>query len=499
MSININANLILQSKAHLDARKSFNTIVDMVSFLEGAIPEGFITYCVETDKYYKFNDANTLDPDLGKWREFSSGGGDVIDDTLETSLTKTYSIDKIKELMSKQGGVVPVDALPDLTDETVRATIELSKIYLVPNNGTDTNVKDEYVCIFTQGTQDVFREALVGELDYDTYKAEIEDYVKNGGTLDDNFATYILTKTTTAMTEQTYAEMIESINNADANFTAYETRVTSEVITPATEEKWTWEKIGSRDGGSVEWGEDIIVNNPSGKVTKGTNLNGKNVLDIVAKMLTVDEPTTISLTLNPTNVNTLFEKNVASIADVGLTAKITLGTGTIAKGTNIIFKKDGVAISTQPQPYVNGTYTYTYDEVGANVTDTTKYSVEVEYSMNETTNVAKAEQKYTFVLPIFYGSSATKDVADPTALTKVLSEDKSQKLSYTVTNGYCVLAIPDTLNITKVLDQNSFDNTGDFTYVTQAVTLGTETVVYKVYTNAMAVSCTNFSYTFTLA
>ena len=498
MAISINSNFLLQSKLFLDSRKSFDTLADMASFLEGAIPEGFITYCVETDKYYKFNALNDVDATTGKWREFSSGGGDIIDDSLETSTTKTYSIDKIKELMSTQGGVIPVDVLPDVTNEEERKNIKLNKIYLVPNDGEDSNVKDEYVCIHTEGTQDVYREALVGELDYDTYKAEIEDYVKNGGTLDDDFATYILTKTTTAMTEQTYAEMIESINNADANFTAYETRVTSEVITPATEEKWTWEKIGSRDGGSVEWGEDIIVNNPSGKVTKGTNLNGKNVLDIVAKMLTVDEPTTISLTLNPTNVNTLFEKNVASITDVGLTAKITLGTGTIADGTNIIFKKDGVAISTQP--YVNGTYTYTYDEVGANVTDnTTKYSVEVEYSMNETTGVAKAEQKYTFVLPIFYGSSATKDVADPTALTKVLNEDKTQKLSYTVVNGFCVLAIPDTLTITNVLDQNSFDNTSDFSYVTQAVTLGTATVVYKVYTNAMAVTCTNFSYQFTLA
>ena len=497
MAISINSNFQLLSKLHLDSSKSFNTLVDMASFLEGAIPEGFITYCVETDKYYKFNALNDVDATTGKWREFSSGGGDIIDDSLETSTTKTYSIDKIKELMSTQGGVIPVDVLPDLTNEEERKNIKLNKIYLVPNDGEDHNVKDEYVCIHTEGTQDVYREALVGELDYDTYKAEIEDYVKNGGTLDDDFATYILTKTTTAMTEQTYAEMIESINNADADFTAYETRVTSEVITPATEEKWTWEKIGSRDGGSVEWGEDIIVNNPSGKVTKGTNLNGKNVLDIVAKMLTVDEPTTISLTLNPSNTDTLFEKNVASIADVGLSAKITLGTGTIANGTNIIFKKDGVAISTQP--YVNGTYTYTYDEVGANVTDATKYSVEVEYSMNETTNVAKAEQKYTFVLPIFYGSSATKDVADPTALTKILNEGKTQKLSYTVVNGYCVLAIPDTLTITNVLDQNGFDNTADFSYVTQTVTLGTATVVYKVYTNAMAVSCTNFSYQFTLA
>ena len=498
MAINVNSNFLLQSKLFLDSRKSFDTLVDMASFLEGAIPEGFITYCVETDKYYKFNALNDVDATTGKWREFSSGGGDVIDDSLETSTTKTYSIDKIKELMSTQGGVIPVDVLPDLTNEEERKNIKLNKIYLVPNDGEDPNIKDEYVCIHTEGTSETYREPLVtSDVDYNTWKLEVETYVAGGGTLDDDFSTFVLTNTTTTMTEAIYGEIVESINTSDIDYDSYVARISAIVVTPATDESWKWEKIGSRNGGSVEWGEDIIVNNPTGKVTKGTNLNGKTVLDIVAKMLTVDEPTTISLTLNPSNADTLFEKNVASIADVGLTAKITLGTGTIADGTNIIFKKDGVAISTQP--YVNGTYTYTYDEVGANVTDTTKYSVEVEYSMNETTDVAKAEQKYTFVLPIFYGSSATKDVADPTALTKVLSNGKKQTLSYTVVNGYCVVVIPDTLTITNVLDQNGFDNTADFSYVTQAVTLGTATVVYKVYTNTMAVSCSNFKYTFTLA
>ena len=498
MAINVNSNFLLQSKLFLDSRKSFDTLVDMASFLEGAIPEGFITYCVETDKYYKFNALNDVDATTGKWREFSSGGGDVIDDSLETSTTKTYSIDKIKELMSTQGGVIPVDVLPDLTNEEERKNIKLNKIYLVPNDGEDPNIKDEYVCIHTEGTSETYREPLVtSDVDYNTWKLEVETYVAGGGTLDDDFATFVLTNTTTTMTEAIYGEIVESINTSDIDYDSYVARISAIVVTPATDESWKWEKIGSRNGGSVEWGEDIIVNNPTGKVTKGTNLNGKTVLDIVAKMLTVDEPTTISLTLNPSNADTLFEKNVASIADVGLTAKITLGTGTIADGTNIIFKKDGVAISTQP--YVNGTYTYTYDEVGANVTDTTKYSVEVEYSMNETTDVAKAEQKYTFVLPIFYGSSATKDVADPTALTKVLSNGKKQTLSYTVVNGFCVVVVPDTLTIANVLDQNGFDNTADFSYVTQAVTLGTAMVVYKVYTNTMAVSCSNFKYTFTLA
>ena len=494
MSININANLLLQSKAHLDARKSFDTIVDMASFLEGAIPEGFITYCVETDKYYKFNDANTLDPDLGKWREFSSGGGDVIDDTLETSLTKTYSIDKIKELMSKQGGVVPVDQLP-----VDFSTVELSKIYLVPNaDGADDNLKDEYVCVHTEAKPAVYREPLVtSDVDFDAYKAEIEAYVLGGGSIDDDFATYVGVNTTTAMTEELYAEMVESINASDADFTTYQDRVTAEVLVPEVQEAFAWEKIGTRNtSGSVEWAEDIIVNNPMGKVVDGTNLNGKSVLDIVAKMLTVAQATTVNLVGNPTTSG-ILEKGVASIADVVLTATINLGTCTIADGTPVVFKKDGIEIGREE--FVNGTNEYTYADNGANLVDDAKYSVEVEYDNEGVAETAKKEIKYEFEYPMFYGTSATKEIADVTALTKVLNTETKQTLSYTGTNSYCVIAIPDVKTITNIKDQNQFDNTSSFSYVTQVATLGTNSVVYKVYTNDMPVTCSSFKYTFSLA
>ena len=498
MSININANFLLQSKLFLDSRKSFDTIADMASFLEGAIPEGFITYCKETDKYYKFNNANTVDVDLGKWREFSSGGGDVIDDTLETSLTKTYSIDKIKELMSKQGGVVVVDTLPDLTDPLVRVDIEINKTYLVPNTGTEPNAKDEYVCIFTEGKQAVTRVPLVDvESDYTTYITEITDYVTNsGGTLADDYATYITVKNTTAMTETIYNEMIESINNSDTDFSAYTTRVSSEVITPATNETWVWEKIGTRDGGSLEWGEDIIVNNPMGKVTDGTNLNGQTVLDIVAKMLTKSKLATIELKGNP-DISNVFEKGVASITDVALTAVIDLGTCTIADGTPITFKKNGVAIGTET--FVDGTLTYSFTETGVNLEDDAKYSVDVEFNNEGVSGVARDEIKYEFEYPIFYGVSATKTIADITALTKVVSAENKQTFSYTGTNSYCVIAIPDVKTISNIKDQNQFDNTSSFSYVTQVVTLGTNSVVYKVYTNDMPVTCSNFKYSFQLA
>ena len=495
MSISINSNFLLQSKMFLDSRQSFETLVDMASFLEGAIPEGFLTYNKETDKFYKFNASNTVDPTLGKWREFSSGSGEnVIDDTLETSLTKTYSIDKIKELMSKQGGVVPVEQLP-----VDFSTVELSKIYLVPNaDGVGDNLKDEYVCVHTEAKPAVYREALVtSDVDFDAYKAEIEAYVLGGGSIDDDFATYVGVNTTTAMTEEVYAEMVESINANDTDFTAYQARVTAEVLVPEVQEAFAWEKIGTRNtSGSVEWAEDIIVNNPMGKVTNGTNLNGKSVLDIVAKMLTVAQATTVNLVGNP-NTSGILEKAVASITDVVLTATINLGTCTIADGTPVVFKKDGVEIGREE--FVNGTNEYTCADNGANLVDDTKYSVEVEYDNDGVVATAKKEIKYEFEYPMFYGTSATKEIADPTSLTKLLSVETKQTLSFTCQDGFCVFAVPDVKTITNIKDQNNFVNTNDFSYVTQAVNIGSETVVYKVYTNSMAVTCNNFSYSFQLA
>ena len=233
-----------------------------------------------------------------------------------------------------------------------------------------------------------------------------------------------------------------------------------------------------------------------GKVVDGTNLNGKSVLDIVAKMLTVAQATTVNLVGNP-NTSAILEKGVASIADVVLTATINLGTCTITDGTPVVFKKDGIEIGREE--FVNGTNEYTYADNGANLVDDAKYSVEVEYDNDGTVETAKKEIKYEFEYPMFYGTSATKEVADPTALTKVLSVETKQTLSFTCQDGFCVFAVPDAKTITNIKDQNNFVNTNDFSYVTQAVNIGSETVVYKVYTNSMSVTCTNFSYTFQLA
>ena len=502
MAININTGFKLLNEAEsLDSRCLYSTVADMASATIG-IYDGCIAYVKEGDEkgYYSFNKANDMDATFGLWRPLSLGGdGDVIDDTLEESSVKTYSINKIKELMNKNGGYVAVNELPDLTDEAQRETVALNKIYLVPN-GTDEdkNAKDEYICVYTEGTPATYREALVtSDTDYDAWKTEIEGYLTSGGSVDDDFDTYTTTNTTTTMTVETYVEMVESINASDADYNAYIDRVTAIEVTPEIPEAWTWERFGSLSGDAgLTWETDTIVSNPVGKVKKDDNLVNKSVLEIVTKMLQTDIPTTIKLVTTP-STSTLYEKHVASITDVAITATISLGTGVITEGADVVFKKNGVAIDTQS--YVTGTSVYTFTETGANVVDNATYSVEVKYNMDETEKTATDSAKYEFVLPIFQGSSNTSTISSPEALTKIVSNNKTQKISYTATNAYLALCIPDTMSVTLIEDSNHFNNTDSWSYVTQAVTIGTETVVYKIYTTNTPVVCSNFLYTFTIA
>ena len=497
MAIKVNASFEYGLKEYSDVRQSFATIADMAAYNPNLIPDGFMTFCKEDGANYQWLDLNDNDPTLAKWRKFTASA-DVVDDSLSESLTKTYSISKIKELLNATGGFVIVDALPDLADETQRETVETNKIYLVPSaSGTTGNEKDEYICVHVENVPATYREALVtSDTDYDTWKTEIEGYVTGGGSLDDDFATYTVTNTTTTMTEATYAEMIESINASDADYDSYVARVTAIEVTPEVAEGWSWEFIGSLDGANVTITEDFVATNPIGKITSGASLQGKDIVRVVMDMLSVDVPTTISLVGTP-SASTLNEKGVAVITDVALTATISLGTGSIADGADIVFKKDGIAIDTQT--YVDGTLTYSYTDTGANIEDNTTYSVEVVYTMNETQSTAKKEITYKFALAMFYGTSTTATISNPEALTKIVSDSNSQTLTYTADNGYLVFCCPDTKSITSLKDSNNFENKDSWSYITQAVTVGADSVVYKVYTSKTPVTCNNFKYIFTLA
>lgn len=65
-----------RSKLPNFTRDQFTTLEDMRNVRDEDIDEGHISYCISTDKHYKFNASNAIDQSTGKWREFKGEKGD---------------------------------------------------------------------------------------------------------------------------------------------------------------------------------------------------------------------------------------------------------------------------------------------------------------------------------------------------------------------------------------------------------------------------------------
>ena len=127
MAITIADGFQYLGKKSLDSRTSYATLALMKAVSDSNINEGCLAYCEETDKYYKFLSSNTVDTDTGKWREYSSGGGNytagdginIEDDEISTDNMQSGDIaDVTYPLPSPGPGVTSLGGLTDvaLTD-----------------------------------------------------------------------------------------------------------------------------------------------------------------------------------------------------------------------------------------------------------------------------------------------------------------------------------------------------------------------------------------------
>lgn len=90
--INVADNFSYLGAKPLDGRIKYDTLAAMKAMADSTLYDGCLAYCVATDKTYQWKSTNTVDPDTGKWREFTSGGGTggghTIEDPEGTALTQ---------------------------------------------------------------------------------------------------------------------------------------------------------------------------------------------------------------------------------------------------------------------------------------------------------------------------------------------------------------------------------------------------------------------------
>ena len=94
----------------LDDRQSFKTLRDMKAFDTNLLPDGFETYCVQTDKKYKYLSTNISRLDTGKWREITSSGSSV----LQSDLTFTKDVGYVTKGTVYGAGTPIEDILRDM-------------------------------------------------------------------------------------------------------------------------------------------------------------------------------------------------------------------------------------------------------------------------------------------------------------------------------------------------------------------------------------------------
>ena len=77
MALTLGDNFSYLGTKPLDGRIKYSTISEMVAMSDTTLYDGIIAYCVADGKNYQWKSTNDVDVTLGKWREFSSGGGAV--------------------------------------------------------------------------------------------------------------------------------------------------------------------------------------------------------------------------------------------------------------------------------------------------------------------------------------------------------------------------------------------------------------------------------------
>ena len=73
--INVADNFLYKGAKPLDARIQYNSVADMKAVAEADLYDGCKAYVKATKKFYTFDSSNTVDANLGKWREENAGGG----------------------------------------------------------------------------------------------------------------------------------------------------------------------------------------------------------------------------------------------------------------------------------------------------------------------------------------------------------------------------------------------------------------------------------------
>lgn len=177
MSVSMLSNISYKGQLPDNIRSQFDTIAEMVAFNENYLPPIYVTLCAETGKQYMYQQSNTVDGTLGKWREIGGGGS-------ADTYSKTEIDNKIK-VVSDDLGDVSTLFNTDIKD----AISAINVVYGVGAGEFTYSDKKVIITLRNGGTKDIDCSPIITDTNIEEFKnVEITD-LKDAQALTYNGAT----------------------------------------------------------------------------------------------------------------------------------------------------------------------------------------------------------------------------------------------------------------------------------------------------------------------
>ena len=309
-----------------------------------------------------------------------------------------------------------------------------------------------------------------------------------------------------------YSSLPTSPKNGEAYFCR--TDYTDTSITPnvtyksglyyynASNSKWV-NALGNSSGCSAELEDDVTAIGVSiGSVNDGdTLLKGLSFTDFAKKIL---QKRIAPKYINPsvslsTDAKSVLERD--SSATIIITPSFTQNDAGVVTGYELF--RNGVSIYTDTTVSV-------YTDSITNLSGTyIQYTCKVTYADGEIKNdnmgdpdttgqilagsITGTASKINIALKYYYGKNSIQTISMLSSLTSVLDTKKDLTLKFTADDEYLVLVYDSAYgNLSKIYDQNKFDNTTSWT----KSTLTNGGFTYNVYVTNNKVTCMDFGYEF---
>ena len=309
-----------------------------------------------------------------------------------------------------------------------------------------------------------------------------------------------------------YSSLPTSPKNGEAYFCR--TDYTDTSITPnvtyksglyyynASNSKWV-NVLGNSSGCSAELEDDVTAIGVSiGSVNDGdTLLKGLSFTDFAKKIL---QKRIAPKYINPSVSLSADAKSVLerdSSATIIITPSFTQNDAGVVTGYELF--RNGVSIYTDTTVSV-------YTDSITNLSGTyIQYTCKVTYADGEIKNdnmgdpdttgqilagsITGTASKINIALKYYYGKNSIQTISMLSSLTSVLDTKKDLTLKFTADDEYLVLVYDSAYgNLSKIYDQNKFDNTTSWT----KSTLTNGGFTYNVYVTNNKVTCMDFGYEF---